>query len=357
MMPMPAVLLAMLAMLAGVTEPNPKFARTWHELVGVLQYLEVDYPKAVALHDPEELAEQKLYAAKARNLLNSTGNSGADDRQAMELIEAQIGTEQSPDEVARACVQLAQRVLRERLGDPSPARPPDLRRGEALWREQCASCHGADGAAQTPAALAMTPPAANLLSVERGTSLTPYRVFNATSFGIEGTAMPAFSLAEADRWAVAFYALGLRARPCDHPPSVAVSVQMLAHASDAALAAIVGSEEVGCARTHLPTSDSATPAEGLRHAQRLYAMGRRDAARSALVNTWSQLEPTLDYTDAATRARLEEAYRHARRGEHFEAAIHELLNQLEARPPRWWRWLALAGALIAVLGVRRRWVR
>lgn len=345
------------AVVAGVSEPNPKVARTWHELVGVLQYLEVDYPKAVALNDLEELAEQKMYAAKARNLLNSLGNSGSRYHQAMQSIEASIVAERSPDEVATGCTQLAQRLLREQLGDPSPAQPPDLRRGEALWQEQCASCHGVDGAAQTPAALALTPPPTNLL---QGASLTPYRVFNATNFGIEGTAMPSFPFGEDDRWAVAFYVLSLRAQRCDQLPSVEVSLQELAVATDSALAKIVGAEQVSCARTHFSATTTTMPGyAGFQRAQRLYVMGRRDAARSALVDTWSKLEPLVNRADATTRAQLEQAYHRAWRGEQFEASTQALLRQFEQLDARshWSRWPAIAVGVVFAWVLRRRRVR
>ena len=52
------------------TIEDPKPARAWHQLVGILQYLEGDHRQPFALKDAEEIAEHKLHIAT----LEATGH-------------------------------------------------------------------------------------------------------------------------------------------------------------------------------------------------------------------------------------------------------------------------------------------
>ncbi len=55
------------------------------------------------------------------------------------------------------------------------------------------------------------PPPANFNDPERMAGLSPFKVFNTASFGIDGTAMASFNaLPEQQRWEVAFYVMSLR---------------------------------------------------------------------------------------------------------------------------------------------------
>lgn len=53
------------------TIEDSKPARAWHQLVGILQYLEGDHRQPFALKDAQEIAEQKLHIATASELLKS----------------------------------------------------------------------------------------------------------------------------------------------------------------------------------------------------------------------------------------------------------------------------------------------
>ena len=56
-----------------------------------------------------------------------------------------------------------------------------------------------------------TPPPANFTDGEFMAGLSPFKAFNAVSFGVENTAMASFAaLSEEQRWQVAFYVLSLR---------------------------------------------------------------------------------------------------------------------------------------------------
>lgn len=102
-----------------------------------------------------------------------------------------------------------------------PAKLPNLSRGKEIYQQSCAICHGSDGKAQTPTARQLVPHPAALAAHEILNTLSPFQVFNAVSYGIQKTSMPAFAtLSDDDRWAVASYIFLL---PPDLPKPTEVS--------------------------------------------------------------------------------------------------------------------------------------
>ncbi|MDP2322138.1 MAG: cbb3-type cytochrome c oxidase subunit II [Acidobacteriota bacterium] len=76
-----------------------------------------------------------------------------------------------------------------RHGDvPALAPSTDLARGQQLYGDHCASCHGATGAGDGPGAAALRPRPANLVEHQYGN----HRVAEALWHGVAGTAMPAW---------------------------------------------------------------------------------------------------------------------------------------------------------------------
>jgi copper transport protein len=106
---------------------------------------------------------------------------------------------------SRALVAAANAPSAEALAEHVP--PPDLPRsveeGAALYRANCAACHGTDGLGDGP--VRMLPPAGDLPQVVREMSSAElsYRIAN----GYAGTAMPAFAatLTEGERWNLVTY--------------------------------------------------------------------------------------------------------------------------------------------------------
>jgi len=124
-----------------------------------------------------------------------------------------------------------------RIEDAPPV-SPSVTHGRALYEQNCASCHGPTGRADTARAASVRPHPVNFRDPLFGETLTPYEVTTTVRFGIAGTAMVPFAaLGEADRWDLAFYVLGLR-----HPGPLAVdppaySLSELANRTDEALRA------------------------------------------------------------------------------------------------------------------------
>jgi len=167
--------------------------------------------KEYALLLPQEVAEAKLFIQQARfdvPALPIGVRSAADS--GLAALAQLIDRLAPPDSVALAADALIQRIGTD---EPLPSRPPSLARGAAVFREQCAACHGETGRGDGPKAKSLEgPPPANLAdsAVMAGTSLL--EIYRRIAIGVPGTAMPEFAsdISEADRWAVAAYVAALQ---------------------------------------------------------------------------------------------------------------------------------------------------
>lgn len=77
--------------------------------------------------------------------------------------------------------------------------------GERAYRAQCQVCHGVDGYGNGPAAATLYPPPTDfVVHFASGHTHTDGRLYYWITYGIAGTAMPAFRdrLSEAERWHV-----------------------------------------------------------------------------------------------------------------------------------------------------------
>jgi cbb3-type cytochrome c oxidase subunit III len=86
---------------------------------------------------------------------------------------------------------------------PEPAAPESLARGRTLFLQLCASCHGVQGDAKSPAALALAPAPTNFRLEQPDASY----VLKVLDEGISGTAMPSWKkqLSESDCLALASF--------------------------------------------------------------------------------------------------------------------------------------------------------
>ncbi|EAU69335.1 cytochrome c/FTR1 family iron permease [Stigmatella aurantiaca] len=316
--------------------------RTWHRLVGILQYLEADYPAAVESQSEFELTEQKSFIAEAMGAAQELGPAGLGFLPRLQEVKARVDQGTDPEGVSRDCGALVEDLVLAGGLARSPRRVPDLARGEQLFKVACASCHGVDGRAQVSIAQTMEPQPANFQDPETMEGLTPYKAFNTTSFGVPGTAMPGFpTLSEDERWSLAFYVFTLRQPPCEGLPPRA-SLERLATATDPQLVADHGEQHLACLRRKLPDADeerSLLTARGeVENALRLGAAGDYLGARNALLDAYlNGLEPVevkLSAREPELVARLEQAFLQARlaaeqRSPHLQDEGRELLSLLD----------------------------
>ncbi len=95
---------------------------------------------------------------------------------------------------------------------PSPAARPSAARGAALYRADCAACHGARGLGDGPAGAHLDPPPADLAAADRAVRGTPSHDFQVVTLGVPGTRMKGWSdqLGVQERWDVVAYVQTLR---------------------------------------------------------------------------------------------------------------------------------------------------
>ncbi len=192
---------------------NPR--QTWQ----LLDYLAVDYAGSVKdgqVTNPGEYAEMREFAGTVRDqvrALPATPGQSALLGQSDRLVAA-IEARRDPDAVASLAHGMADALLASYPIGAIPASPPDVTRAAPLYAQNCASCHGATGHGDGPAAASLDPRPIAFADGNRAARRSLFALYQVTSQGIEGTSMPSFaSLSEQDRWALAFYVGGLSHTP------------------------------------------------------------------------------------------------------------------------------------------------
>lgn len=209
-------------------------------LVALLDYVAGDYGRAVhegVVASTLEYDEQLRFSADARALAaRLVGPEQAADPLLARLaeIETHVRAKAAAGVVARACHAARDTVVERFRLRTTPTQRPSLARAQQLYATTCARCHGALGDGDTDLARALDPPPARFKEPARLAALSPYRVYNALTIGVPGTAMASFAeaLTPAERWSLAFYVfrLGHEGEPARGP--VAMSLADLALRSD-----------------------------------------------------------------------------------------------------------------------------
>jgi high-affinity iron transporter len=96
-----------------------------------------------------------------------------------------------------------------------PTKLADLAEGAQLYRQSCASCHGALGKGDGPAGRGMNPPPPAVGDEAAMRDVSPATMYRIVSVGIGGTPMTGFAgaLTADQRWNVVSYLISLRATP------------------------------------------------------------------------------------------------------------------------------------------------
>jgi high-affinity iron transporter len=124
-----------------------------------------------------------------------------------------------------------------------PSAPLDTAAGHQLFTSNCASCHGAAGLGDGPAAkgLSTAPPAIG--SRAATPTLTGPLAYNVASVGVRGTAMAAFAttLTAQQRWNVVNYVFALRGQPLGLPAAASDATRTDADRAASSVVAILDS--------------------------------------------------------------------------------------------------------------------
>ncbi|HKH84022.1 MAG TPA: cytochrome c/FTR1 family iron permease [Gemmatimonadales bacterium] len=239
---------------------------------------------------PAEIEEARLFLQESRRSATALPENLRDDVVAqIDSVILLVDRTAEPDSVDSR-VRVLTRTISTELGitlDELPAVAPSLARGAQVYQANCASCHGASGKGDGPAARGLDPQPTNLADASTLKDQSPLDYYRRITIGVVGTAMPSFELrlpAE-DRWAAALYASLLRLPPPsgDVPASLS-SFEATGRLSDIAL------------MKALPDTGAAALARvaAIRSAQ-------PDATASATARIFDQVRSQLDSTYALAR--------------------------------------------------------
>ncbi|MES2537753.1 MAG: cytochrome c/FTR1 family iron permease [Pseudomonadota bacterium] len=178
----------------------------------MLDYLAVDYRSAVKdgqIISKEEYAEMVEFSQSAESQVRELPETTAKTKLAQGAggLKKLIADKASAESVAGQAKALANVLLAAYPIPLAPAKTPDLQHGARLYQAQCAKCHGVQGHADGPLAASLHPPPIAFSDQERAGERSVFSLYQTTTRGVEGTAMPGFAaLSEEDRWAVAYFA-------------------------------------------------------------------------------------------------------------------------------------------------------
>jgi len=241
---------------AGCSSPPPALTPTGstedggdgQRLVSLVEYVGADYGGAVAdgvVISTFEYEEQLGFLEAAGGIADSLPDPEARAivRTQVDALAVAVREKADADRVATLARSARDAIVSSLNVATTPQARPDLSRAKPLFQESCAVCHGADGLGQTEIAASMEPRPTSFKDEERRATLSPYRVFNALTLGVPGTAMPAFeSLSMAERWNLAFYVLRIAHEGERAQGPVSMTLADLSVRSDADVLASLRSE-------------------------------------------------------------------------------------------------------------------
>lgn len=311
-------------LLAALLFSSPALAedesRPWARVVALLQYLRVDYPAAVESRDAFELEEQTQLMSELMTSTQALGAKANDILPRLRSVQQRVAKREDPAGVARDCKALIEALSAKAGLKAAPPHPPNVPKGEAMFAQSCAACHGASGKGDGPAAAGLKPAPADLTAKAVREGLTAYRVFNAVSFGVLNTPMPAFvNLTADERWDIAFYVLSLTQPKCDGLPKPS-TLEKLAGKTDAELAREYGEGALACLRKSVPEAVASQAVrvarERMSEAVAATKAQKLDRTRELLLDTYlfeiESVEPLLWSRDAELVRALELQWASAR---------------------------------------------
>ncbi|MBT9470803.1 MAG: FTR1 family protein [Phenylobacterium sp.] len=352
-----ALFLVFAPQVSAAEETAPSAQVAWR----LLDYLAVDYSGAVSdgrVISQSEYAEMKEFSGSVRERLAGLPPSTAQPqlvREADDLVAA-IGRKAPAVEVAARAHKLGAGLLAAYPTPLAPAKAPDLARAAALYSDQCAACHGANGLGDGPNAKGLDPKPVAFADIDRARQRSTFGLYQVIGQGLDGTAMPSFAqLPSDDRWALAFYVgrlafadaaakQGERLWNADSKLRARFpNLQALTQITPEALAAQVGEPQATQVIAYLRRHPAAVVPQGtgslsiarakLARSLAAYEAGDRrkaqELALAAYLDGFEPVEPALTARDGALMARVETAMGGLRASLSKGARVAEVRTQVE----------------------------
>jgi high-affinity iron transporter len=213
-----AALLAGVAALSVSAAAQERPAKRIANIVGVAME---EYSKAIgpngAMISDVEYGETVEFLNNARELSTRlSGDRAGETRALIDSLIAAVEAKVPPQTLAGLRDRFSQSLGADAALD-LPTRMVDIASGQQLYEARCASCHGATGQGDGPAARGMNPAPPALGSAASMRDVTPALMFRIVTVGIGGTPMAAFGteLSADQRWDVIAYLLSLH-HPREH---------------------------------------------------------------------------------------------------------------------------------------------
>ena len=179
-----------------------------------------EYAKGMDAHGRltavDEYNETLGFLAEARDVAERLPSQRSATVALLDTLIAAVKAKRPPADIQSIEARFAQSLGSEaRLDLPRGVLNADS--GRRVYAANCASCHGARGLGDGPAAAALKPRPPALASAELMRSTTPELMFRKITIGVTGTAMPPFGdkLSAEDRWNVVAYLTELRQKTAD----------------------------------------------------------------------------------------------------------------------------------------------
>ncbi len=197
--------------------PGLSYAGEIDRILSLVDYIGGDYSNAVKdgeIINEFEYQEMLDFSSAAVDLWEKTPQKGrktAGFSEKFARLHSIIASKGPVSEVESLANELKGQIISAYDIKPYPAKTPDYKSGKALYAENCSSCHGISGGGDGVLSENLNPPATDFTDPDINLGLSPFKVYNTSTFGIEGTAMGSFEevLNEEQKWEVAFYVLSL----------------------------------------------------------------------------------------------------------------------------------------------------
>ncbi len=186
-------------------------------IVSLVDYIGGDYKNAVnngEIINREEYQEMLDFSSAILDLSNSV-DIDESFKSRFKTLKEKIDSKEDTTSVNELATDLKKDLIAAFGLKPYPKKTPDLSAGKLLYENNCSTCHGISGRGDGVLSENLEPPPTDF--TEEGTKqiLSPFKIYNTATFGIEGTAMPSFkTFGEDEKWDVSFYvaSLGYRGR-------------------------------------------------------------------------------------------------------------------------------------------------
>lgn len=328
------LLLGVVFMLSGPGLADPSVQTAWR----LLDYIAVDYREAVSngqIVNDGEYAEMTEFAKSAAERIDQLQDGPAKGRLQQEatLLRQAIASKASPESVATSSRALASHLIEAYPVPLAPTTAPDLARGQQLYSQNCATCHGANGDGAGPGAAGLDPPPIAFIDKERAQERSVFGLYQVIEQGLDGTAMRSYkSLPAEDRWALAFYVgtlaypessqeAGKAAWEADAKLGHDMDLKKLVGITPAALAAEIGSDKADAVTAYLRRNPAlvanktggslALARTRLQESVVAYQSGdtkkATELALSAYLDGFEPVEPVLAARDRALLSQVEAA--------------------------------------------------